>query len=802
MLGTAIVSIDSASKGVMKLRALCDNGLQVNLISQRAFNRLGIEKVDGKEIQFVGVNGRPLGKSLGEVNLRIILPESSNPIQAQFHVLKTITNYSPFKAEATNTFMNLDLADPGFNEPGEIELLLGVKVWIKVLKAGLVKDEDENWVAQNSKLGWIVFRTLTECEDNYIGSVKVQESIDGLREQLEKFWVLEDIPGRGCIWTREEKLCEDIFEKNHRRDKQGRYIVRLPFNDKIGKLGKSKRAAINQFFAMERKMARNAEFAQKYREFMAEYEALGHMRKVTEESESGYYTPHHGVLSSKKFRIVFNASALTTSGISLNEAQLVGPKLQRDIFDILLEFRQGKYGKTGDIAKMYRQILVHKDDLKYQKIIWRAKQEEPLDVYVLQTVTYGHAAAPHCAIRTLYQCASDHEREFPTRARVIRNNFYVDDMIISAHSEEEMMEIEQEVQGLLKKGEMEVTKWRSNCKGIGEAEIKSDGMKPVLGLLWDTERDEFRFKIEQRDKGDIIWTKRRILSEIGRIFDPLGLITPITFLGKTIMQELWRAKSGWDEVVEEPLLTSWNDFYRELPLVDGISIPRWIHMERDSAIVIHGFCDASKAGYGVIVYSSITNSEGENYVELLGARSRVAPLKEQTIPRLELCAANQLVEFLDVILNTFSRERISEVHLWSDSQITLYWIHRSIPKKGSLKVFVSNRVSNILGKSSKLGAKWHWISGLENPADIASRGMNARELANSSTWWNGPEWIGKERAEWPADKIELNLTEQDLELAEVEIKGIHQVNIRADTGLMRGPGLQSKGKRRESFPLL
>lgn len=159
-------------------------------------------------------------------------------------------------------------------------------------------------------------------------------------------------------------------------------------------------------------MKRNAEFATKYRAFMSEYETLGHMTQVRDVQEDGYYTPHHGVLSSNKFRVVFNASAKTTTGVSLNETQLVGEKLQQDLFVVLMNFRQYKYGITADIEKMYRQILIHPDDRKYQKILWRENEQEPIRTFQLNTVTYGHACAPHCAVRTLVQCARDNE-SFP-----------------------------------------------------------------------------------------------------------------------------------------------------------------------------------------------------------------------------------------------------------------------------------------------------------------------------------------------------------------------------------------------------
>ncbi|XP_031639220.1 uncharacterized protein LOC116351279, partial [Contarinia nasturtii] len=136
---------------------------------------------------------------------------------------------------------------------------------------------------------------------------------------------------------------------------------------------------------MEYKMKRNTEFGDKYRLFMQEYEALGHMQRISERDESGYYTPHHGVLSSEKFRVVFNASSKTTTGITLNECQLTGEKLQPDLQLILLNFRKYRFGVTADIEKMYRQILVHPSERKFQKILWRAREGDPIGVFELKT---------------------------------------------------------------------------------------------------------------------------------------------------------------------------------------------------------------------------------------------------------------------------------------------------------------------------------------------------------------------------------------------------------------------------------
>lgn len=167
---------------------------------------------------------------------------------------------------------------------------------------------------------------------------------------------------------------------------------------------------------------------------MKEFRELGHLEKVTEKVESGYYTPHHGVVTSSKFRVVINASCKTSTGISLNECQLVGAKQQNDLANILMEFRSFEIALSVDIVKMFRQIEVAKAHRKYQKILWRYSANEPVGVYQFNRVIYGQAAAPFLAVRAMRQCAIDHADEFPIGAKAISESFYVDDGLTGADS--------------------------------------------------------------------------------------------------------------------------------------------------------------------------------------------------------------------------------------------------------------------------------------------------------------------------------------------------------------------------------
>lgn len=331
---------------------------------------------------------------MGEIMLTIQL-RNGKLITNKFYVVKNITNYCPRSISTNWDTMKHLLADENYNKPGKVQALLGVGIWIQVIESGVIRSANKQAVAHKTKLGYVIL----ENEENsfidtnpFIGSINKGVSMKQLMSQIQKLWEIEEIPTIKKR-SKEEELCEQVFVKTHTRNKHGRYIVRMPLTDKIKTLGKSKNIALKQFFGMERRMKRDDGFASKYRNFMSEYETLGHMEEIWEDRESGYYIPHHGVITAEKFRVVFNGSMKTTSGISLNETQLVGEKLQQDLFITLMNFRKYKYGITADIEKMYRQVLIHESDRQYQKILWRPNEKTPVKVYKLKTVTYGQA--PH-----------------------------------------------------------------------------------------------------------------------------------------------------------------------------------------------------------------------------------------------------------------------------------------------------------------------------------------------------------------------------------------------------------------------
>jgi len=222
---------------------------------------------------------------------------------------------------------------------------------------------------------------------------------------------------------------------------------------------------------IERHLIKDMEIYNAYRKFMDEYIALGHMKLAERAGE--YSIPHHVVVKRKnnelKIRVVFDASASSFSGRSLNDYFAAGPKLQADIEEILLRSRFYKYVFIADIVKMYRQIFVQEKYRIFHHILWRRSPLEEVRKYELCTMTHGLNSAPFLAIRCILQLKLDNGPEFPLARQFLRSYIYVDHNIIAgANTVEDKLKVQGQIVGLLKRGCFELTKWASNCTAVLE----------------------------------------------------------------------------------------------------------------------------------------------------------------------------------------------------------------------------------------------------------------------------------------------------------------------------------------------
>ncbi|XP_071577161.1 uncharacterized protein [Temnothorax nylanderi] len=547
----------------------------------------------------------------------------------------------------------------------------------------------------------------------------------------------------------------------HSRTPQERYVVRLPF--KTGPpipLGESRAIALSRFHQLERRLQRDPSQASAYREFLAEYELLGHMIKVSPNEAAppqSYYIPHHAVSredsATTRLRVVFNVSSPTTNGTSLNSHMLIGPKLQQELPTVIILFRQHRYVYTADIGKMYRQILIDDRDITYQRIFWRPSSDEPLKKYILVTVTYGTAAAPYLALRVLEQLATDHEAEFPLAILVLRRKTYVgaafgaDDPVLARQTRDQLIAI-------LDKGGFRLREWASNLSdllsdidpsdhGLATHKVLQDDEQiKVLGIIWNPLLDVFQFRVSIPSSPTK--TKRTILSTIAKFFDPLGWAAPVTITTKIFMQQLWLLKCQWDEELPSQQLNDWTKYQTILPSLNALRIPRWTeHGPHTMHCSLHGFCDASTKAFAAAVYLRLVHVDGSVSVSLVIAKSKVAPLKTLSVLRLELKAAHLLINLVQYVRTVLQLPDL-EFCCWTDSQIVLAWLKQS-PSRW--KTFIANRVSAI--QSMLPEASWRHVPTQDNPADCASRGIAPDALQSHRLWWSGPLWLRQPPECWP-----------------------------------------------------
>lgn len=369
-------------------------------------------------------------------------------------------------------------------------------------------------------------------------------------------------------------------------------------------------------------------------------------------------------------------------------------------------------------------------------------------------MTFGVSSAPFLATQTLNRIAREYKIEFPEVSEIIRSSFYVNDFAFSFDTIEEGLKLRDQLRYILASSQMPMRKWSSNSpdliKNLPLKDVEStkdeSAIIKTLGLVWNPESDEISFAIKPMKEGPI--TKASVLSEIASIYDPIGLIGPVILRGKLHMKPLRTLK--WMQELPEEEKRRWNKYRSRLLALNDVTIPRHALIQNPVNIQLHGFSDASEEAYGAVIYLRSSDAVGNTQVSLVCSKSRVSPPKQKTIARLELCAATLLSKLMSRIEKIFTTT-ISDVTMWSDSMIVLYWI---ASESSRLSTFVGHRVAVIQELSKR--ALFKHIRGELNPADIISRGLLPEEIKDCLMWWFGPHFLATPMSEWPKSLLTIS----------------------------------------------
>ncbi|XP_062537899.1 uncharacterized protein LOC134206228 [Armigeres subalbatus] len=675
LLATAVVIVEDDEGSQFPARALLDSGSESNFIAERLSQRLRSHR-ENVEISVLGI-GHAATRVKHQITALVRSRVTAYSRNMNFLVLPKVTVDLPTARVNTQGWSmpnGIKLADPTFFSPSSVDMVLGIESFFDFFESGRRIPPTLN----DSVFGWVVCGgLLNPTQGLRINCSTATTKV--LEELVARFWASEEV-GNSKVLSSEEKLCEDNFRKSVRREPDGRYCISLPKDeDAVSRLGESRDIAFRRLQGTERRLAKDASLREQYHQFMAEYIQLGHMSKVEEAGNlvKRCYLPHHPVFkeasTTTKVRVVFDASCKTSSGVSLNDTLLVGPIVQEDLRSIMLRSRVRQIMLVADVEKMFRQVFLVEVDRSLQCILWRFDPTDPVGVYELNTVTYGTKPAPFLATRTLNQLAMDEGGQYPMAARATTEDTYMDDVITGADTEDAARNLCQELNELMSKGGFKLRKWASNhqtvLQGVSAENLAicvAEGIDldpnpavKTLGLTWLPISDQLRFQFSIPTWNSVTQpTKRQVLSVIASLFDPLGLLGAAITTGKIIMQLLWKIRNedqalGWDQPLPSTVGEMWRKYHEELPLLNNIRIDRCVMVPRATLIELHCFSDASTKAFGGCVYIRSHDSEGRVVVRMLSSKSMVAPLKTQSIPRLELCGAllvTQLYEKLYVQL--------------------------------------------------------------------------------------------------------------------------------------------------------
>ncbi|XP_043238930.1 uncharacterized protein LOC122390257 [Amphibalanus amphitrite] len=781
--------------GSRTTNALLDLGSQVTLVTDGLCDRLGISGPAGK-VLLSTLNGNQTMQSRrvsfaveavgGDGKAHCIQNAQTTPT---LNVSAKVMDCTVAKEEWPH-LADLDLPS-ATRDP--VEVLLGTDAIELIVPREVIEGPPGTPCAVKTVLGWSVTgrvpgRSMYEQGEHAVHHVRVSDERSALIElqnQVKLFWTTEAFGTKyegAQLHSKADQRAMSILESVTRKTGD-RYETGLLWRDDEVQLPDNRQTALTRLKAVERRLDRDPDLCRSYRDTMNDYITQGHASKVSGEQRTHgrtWYLPHHAVQNPNKpgkVRVVFDAAA-RCGGTSLNDNLITGPNNLNSLTGVLMRFRQGRVPIASDVKQMFHQIAVRAEDRQAQQFLWRDMDmtKEP-ETYQMNVVIFGAKSSPSTATYVLRRCAEDGRDKHPRAADKIVSRFYMDDYLDSVDTEREGRELVNSLNSLLSAGGFHLTKWTSTsdvvlkdvapedkCEESRDLDLTGENrwMK-TLGVHWCAQDDQFRFKVKKVDSGN---TKRSILSITSAVFDPLGMLAPFIVRAKCLIQRIWLGGWDWDEAISDSeLLVQWHSWQRELNDTDCVRVGRCYRPD-DRAIVncqLHVFGDASELAFGVVAYLRFELEDGTGYCSFVMSKVRVAPIKQLSIPRLELQAAVMAVRVADTIKAEHDMA-INETVFWSDSSTVLHWINSESRR---FNTFVANRIAEIQDASDV--TQWRHVPGPLNPADICSRGCSVTELAPGGVWVQGPAFLRRRHQDWPAAPPRTTERPRDEETAEMRV---------------------------------
>ena len=828
------------------VRLILDSGSQKTYITQQLKESLGLKPIAREKLclKTFGSDYDNL-KTVDVVNL-CLKNVDNGPLSVIItaHVVPLICsplNYQvvQFAKRNYSHLVDVVLSEGSSAENLPVDILIGADQYWNIAN-GEIKQGTSGPVAMNTKFGWTLSGPVENAPRSDTHSVNLAAThvlrIDTHRDEfdvrqqdmemdnkLRTFWELESL---GI--NLEENSVLETFNSTVTFKNQ-RYEVGLPWKEVHDTLPDNYSLSERRLQSLLKRLKLKPEQLAEYDHVIKDQLNRGIVEKIDKSEETQpdrqiHYLPHHCVVredkATTKLRIVYNASA-RENGPALNDCLHTGPSLTPDILDILIRFRLQPIALVADIEKAFLMIAVKEEDRDVLRFLWidNVNAAEPKIVkYRFARVVFGVTSSPFLLNATLHKHITNYEKEDPEFVRQMLRSLYVDDLSLSLTELEQAYQLYIKSRERMNQGGFNLRKWLTNSKPLmkkitgmeaqnevstqtekeihlteddetfnrvmvgGLEERDSNTEQKVLGTNWNYVEDEFLFKFQTHVESarGLKPTKRNVLRVIAGLYDPMGLVSPIIVKMKILLQDICKANYHWDADLNSELKTRWQRLISELEQVNTIRIPRCVSSAPDTKELTYelaGFGDASTSAYAAVIYLVVKSRTGTR-VQLIASKTRVAPLKKQTTPRLELLAALILARLIARVKSILEQCLVvCRTRCWTDSKNVLYWIKR---KDREWKQFVNHRVAEI--RQLLPTDVWAHVPGVENPADLASRGVNPVSLVNSTLWWNGPPWLSSQDESVESEDVtEMDQPPPDC-LKEMKVQAVR--NLEDSTSLL------------------
>ena len=549
----------------------------------------------------------------------------------------------------------------------------------------------------------------------------------------------------------------------------GQFEVKLPFNGKLPLLKTNRQLAVARTYRQLTEMSNKKLYKDLAVKAMKELIEDDYVERVTEDLVDGKYVHFlawRGIMKSDsattKLRIVMDASAKpSASDVSLNQCLYQGPNLILNLAKCLMRFMINKYRCVADIEKAFLRIIIALEDRDVLRFFWPVDPGNPnskLLEYRWKAVLFGSISSPFILASVLKKLITDASASEYSKQALL-NGIYVDNLFHSDNDEDRLVEFFHEARSIMTRGRFNLREWGSNSNKVRQQAnlskvLVTNDKIGALGLWWSQLEDKFSFKInfEWNQKH----TKRSVLSFTNGIFDPLNWLCPLHIQNRIFIKTLWGKKYLWDATFqkEQPLVDRWK--YLRDQCFEAVGLELDLDIQIIDTTQVHVFADASTQAYGAVLYLVNPKSPSlpNGKVTLLKAQGKIVPLnklpQEDTMPRWELASILVASNVTTFTLDAVSQLQNKELYIWNDSKAALSWCTQVDIKD----TYVHNRVRNIRERCPSATIKY--VPSAENPADIITREITAKDLHACKLWWNGPDWI-VDRKLWPTTEENYNL---------------------------------------------